>query len=429
ESPLLLGLSDKGNFASSDTVAFIDHTKTVIPLDSGELAEITPTSHTILRIADGKPVEKKTVTLEWSLEEASREGYPHYMLKEIFEQPRALRYSLNLQRLYLELTAELLDRSKTVYLVAAGTSYHSCLAGSYMYSKLAALPTIPVVASEFIEQYGRSVNVDSAVLLVSQSGETADVLAAAEYARLRAATLLAITNVLGSTLTRITRAYLLQQSGPEIGVAATKTYTSQLLVHLQIALHLGRKRGKLSQAEVDYYREALQKTPQLAEEVLKSHSKLMEQLAKQYRDKKHFYFLARGLNTATALEGRLKLLEISYTPATAYPAGESKHGPIALIEKDFPVIFIAPKDGDRKLIMGNIMEMKARGAEIITLGAEDDEELKELSNSYVPMPEVPEILTPIIYIIPLQLFAYYMAVEKGLDPDKPRNLAKSVTVL
>ncbi|MHC1586582.1 MAG: SIS domain-containing protein, partial [Candidatus Hecatellaceae archaeon] len=328
------------------------------------------------------------------------------------------------------LMAELLDRAKIVYLVAAGTSYHSCLAASYIYSKLAALSTIPVIASEFPDQYGRAINVDSTVLLVSQSGETADVLNAAEFARLRAATLLGITNVLGSTLTRITRAYLLQQSGPEIGVAATKTYTTQLLVHAQLALYLGRKRGKLSQSEVDYYFEALQATPNLVEQVLRAHAKTMRRLARKYLSSGHFYFLARGINTATALEGRLKLLEISYTPATAYPAGESKHGPIALIEKGFPTIFIAPKDETRKTIVGNIMEMKARGARIITLGAEDDEELKKLSNDYVAMPpDVPDILTPIVYIIPLQLFAYYMAVEKGLDPDKPRNLAKSVTVV
>ena len=430
ESPLLLGVSGKGNFASSDTVAFIDHTKKVIPLDSGELAEITAAGYKVFRVADGKPLLKKAVTITWSLEEASKEGYPHYMLKEIFEQPKALRYCLNLQKLYLELMAELLDRAKIVYLVAAGTSYHSCLAASYIYSKLAALSTIPVIASEFPDQYGRAINVDSTVLLVSQSGETADVLNAAEFARLRAATLLGITNVLGSTLTRITRAYLLQQSGPEIGVAATKTYTTQLLVHAQLALYLGRKRGKLSQSEVDYYFEALQATPNLVEQVLRAHAKTMRRLARKYLNSSHFYFLARGINTATALEGRLKLLEISYTPATAYPAGESKHGPIALIEKGFPTIFIAPRDETRKTIVGNIMEMKARGARIITLGAEDDEELKKLSNDYVAMPpDVPDILTPIVYIVPLQLFAYYMAVEKGLDPDKPRNLAKSVTVV
>lgn len=430
KSPLLLGVSNEGVFASSDAVAFIDRTKTVVPLDSGEMAEISPSSYAIFKVSDGGAVAKKALSLQWSVEDASREGYPHFMLKEIFEQPRALQYTLNLQKHYLELMAELLDRSRTIYLVAAGTSHHSCIAASYIYSRLAALPTIPALASEFVEQYGRAINVDSTLLLVSQSGETADVLNAAEYARMRAATLLGITNVLGSTLTRITRAYLLQQSGPEIGVAATKTYTAQLLVHLQIALHLGKKRGKLSQMEVDYYLDTLQKVPELAERVLNECNGKVKELARKYLKKGHFYFLARGINTATAMEAKLKLLEISYTPSTAYPAGESKHGPISLIEKGFPVMFIAPKDETRKLIEGNIMEMKARGAEIITLGASDDEGLKSLSDEYLGMPpDIPDILTPIIYILPLQLFAYYVAVEKNLDPDKPRNLAKSVTVL
>ncbi|WP_309493716.1 glutamine--fructose-6-phosphate transaminase (isomerizing) [Candidatus Hecatella orcuttiae] len=430
DSPLLLGLSDEGNFASSDAVAFIDHTQDAVPLDSGEMAELTSSAYSVFRTADGKAVLKKPIRLEWTLEEASKEGFPHFMLKEIFEQSRSLHYALNLQKPYLELMAELLDRSKTVYLVAAGTSYHSCVAASYIYSELAALTAIPVVASEFVEQYGRSVNVDSTVLLVSQSGETADVLRAAEYVKAKAATVLGITNVLGSTLTRVTRAYLLQQSGPELGVAATKTYASQLLTHMQLALYLGKKRGKLSQSEVDYYLDAFKKTPELVEQALREHDERMKKLARKYLSRKHFFFLARGLNTATALEARLKLSEIACTPSTALPAGESKHGPISLVEKGVPAVFIAPDDGTNKLMEGNIMEMKARGAEAIILGARDDEKLRRLSDEYVALPpDIPGILTPIVYVVPLQLFAYHMAVEKGLDPDKPRNLAKSVTVL
>ncbi len=373
-------------------------------------------------------VSRKITIVSWSVEEASRGGYPHFMLKEIMEQPQSLRYALNLQEKYLEIVADLLDKSKNVYLVACGTSYHSCLAASYIYSYLAALPTIPVVASEFSQQYGRAVNVDSSVLFISQSGETADVLRAADMARNRAATVLAVINVLGSTLTRVARAYLHQQSGPEIGVAATKTYTGQLMVHLQLALTLAKRRGKVSQSEIDDMLEQMESIPYTMEWVLKDKQKLIERLAEKYLDKRHFFFLGRGINTATALEGRLKLLEVSYTPATAYPAGESKHGPIALIEEGFPVIFVAPRDSTRELIVGNIMEMKARGAKVITIGEEEDEELRSLSDDYIPMPPMHELLTPIIYIGPLQLFAYYTAVKKGLDPDKPRNLAKSVTV-
>lgn len=427
ESPLILGIGKDGTYASSDPVAFIEFTKRMIPLENREIAVITPISYKILRGV--KQIKRKPITITWSLEEAQKGGFPHFMLKEMFEQPQALRYALNLQEVYLNLVAELIDRAKMVYLVGAGTSYHSCLAGSYLYSRLATLPSIPSLASEFMEQYGRAVNVDSAILFVTQSGETADVLNAAEQARLRAATILAITNVLGSSITRIARAYLLQQSGPEIGVAATKTYTSQLLVHLQLALTLAKKRGKISQAEMDELKDELKALPELIEKVLKLHNKKMQRLVKKYLKKRHFFFLGRGLNHATALEGRLKLLEISYVPATAYPAGESKHGPIALIEEGFPIIFIAPKDTTRKTIIGNIMEMKARGAEIIVLGEEGDEELAGLSDDFVPMPSMHELLTPIAYVIPLQLFAYHMAVNKGVDPDRPRNLAKSVTVL
>ncbi len=427
ESPLVLGIGEDGMYAASDPVAFIEFTREMIPLENGEIAVITPYSYEIRR--DGDLVSRKALHLTWSVEEASKGGYPHFMLKEIFEQPQSLRYALNLQQFYVNVLAELLDRARTSYLVGSGTSYHSCLAGSYIFSNLAALPTVPCIASEFIQQYGRSINVDSAILFVTQSGETADVLKCAEYARSRAATVLAITNVLGSTITRVARAYLLQQSGPEIGVAATKTYTAQLIVHLQLALALAKRRGKLSQSEMDNIKDGLKRMPEIIEYVLNKHKSTMELLAERYMNKKHFFFLGRGINTATAYEGRLKLLEVSYTPATALAAGESKHGPIALIEKGFPVIFIAPRDSTRSLIIGNIMEMKARGAEIITLGEEGDDELRKLSDCFIPMPPMDEIFTPIAYIVPLQLFAYYMAVKKGLDPDKPRNLAKSVTVL
>ncbi len=427
ESPLLLGIGEDGMFASSDPVAFIEFTRKMIPLENGDIAVITPSSYEIRR--DGKVVSRKVMEVTWSVEEATKGGYPHFMLKEIMEQPQSLRYALNLQEKYLEILADLLDKSKHVYLVACGTSYHSCMAASYIYSRLAALPVIPVVASEFPQQYGRAVNVDSSILFVSQSGETADVLKAAEVARNRAATILAITNVLGSTLTRIARAYLHQHSGPEIGVAATKTYTGQLMVHLQLALTLAKKRGKVSQSEIDHMMEQMESIPSIMERVLQDKVKLVEKLAEKYVDEKHFFFLGRGVNTATAYEGRLKLLEVSYTPATAYPAGESKHGPIALIEEGFPGIFIAPRDSTRDLILGNMMEMKARGAKIITIGEEGDDELRKLSDDYIPMPSVHELLTPIIYVGPLQLFAYFMAVKKGLDPDKPRNLAKSVTVI
>jgi glucosamine--fructose-6-phosphate aminotransferase (isomerizing) len=298
-----------------------------------------------------------------------------------------------------------------------------------MFSKLAFLPTYPIIASEFVEQCGKSVNIDSTILAVSQSGETADTLASVNIARQRAATILGLTNTIGSTVTRVSRVYIGQQSGPEIGVAATKTFTSQLSVMAQLALRLAKKRGKVSQDEMDYLAERLKKLPDTVEEIIQRQEEKIKQIAQRYKDAKTFFFLGRGISTATAYEGRLKLMEIAYVPAIAFPAGESKHGPISLIEPGFPVVFICPRDDTHKTLIGNIMEMKARGASIIAVIEEGDEEIKKLADDYIEVPNgVPEVLSPIPFVVPLQLFAYYMAVERGYNPDMPRNLAKSVTV-
>jgi glucosamine--fructose-6-phosphate aminotransferase (isomerizing) len=361
---------------------------------------------------------------------AVKQGYPHFMIKEIHEQPETLRNTLRAQEHYLDLLSTFLDRATEVFLVACGTSYHACLAASYMFSKLAFLPTYPVYASEFIEQHGKSVNIDSTLLAVSQSGETADTIAAVTCSQQRAATILSLTNTVGSTLTRISRVYIGQQSGPEIGVAATKTFTSQLSVLAQLALKLSTKRGKVSQDEMDMLAEKLDMLPATVETIIATQEEKVKALAKKYRDAKIFFFLGRGINTATAYEGRLKLMEIAYVPSIAFPAGESKHGPISLIEPGFPVIFICPHDGQtHKTLIGNIQEMKARGASIISVIEEGDEEVKALSDDYIEVPKgIPEVLSPIPFVIPLQLLAYYMAIEKGINPDTPRNLAKSVTV-
>jgi len=298
-----------------------------------------------------------------------------------------------------------------------------------MFSKLAFLPTYPVIASEFIEQHGKSVNIDSTILAVSQSGETADTLAAVNCARQRAATVLGLTNAIGSSLTRVSRVYIGQQSGPEIGVAATKTFTSQLSVMAQLALRLAKKRGKVSQDEMDYLAERLLKLPDAVQTIIQTQEEKTKQIAKKYKDAKTFFFLGRGISTATAYEGRLKLMEIAYAPAIAFPAGESKHGPISLIQPGFPVIFVCPKDETHKTLIGNIMEMKTRAASIIAVIEEGDEEVKNLADDYIEVPKgVPDVLSPIAFVVPLQLLAYYMAVERGCHPDTPRNLAKSVTV-
>ena len=429
ESPLVVGIAENAAYCASDIPAFLPLTNKAVIIEDGELVVLSDEGYEIRKLMDWSLVTREPKLIDWSPEMAEKQGSPHFMLKEIHEQPICLKNSLRLQDQYLELMTAFLDRAGEVFLVACGTSYHACLAASYMFSKLAFLATHPVIASEFVEQHGRSANIDSTLLVVSQSGETADTLAAVEHARLRAATILGLTNVIGSTLTRVSRVYVCQHSGPEIGVAATKTFSTQLSMLAQLALRLAKKRGKISHEEIEQLEEQLEQIPDIAETILRTREEQIKQLSKKYRDKPCFFFLGRGISSATALEGRLKLLEIAYVPSIAFPAGESKHGPISLIEPGFPVIFICPRDETRKTVVGNIMEMKARGASIIAIIEEGDEEIKSLADDYVEIVRgVPEVLSPILYVIPLQLFAYYMAVEKGCDPDMPRNLAKSVTV-
>jgi glucosamine--fructose-6-phosphate aminotransferase (isomerizing) len=429
ESPLVIGVNETAVYFASDIPAFLPLTNKAVIVDDGELVTLSLKGVEIKKIADSRIVTREPKVIDWTPEMAVKQGYPHFMIKEIHEQPDCLRNTLRVQEHYADLMATFLDRAREVYLVACGTSYHACLAASYMFSKLAFLPTYPVIASEFVEQHGKSVNIDSTILAVSQSGETADTLGSVNVARQRAATILGLTNAIGSTLTRVSRVYIGQQSGPEIGVAATKTFTSQLSVMAQLALRLAKKRGKVSQDEMDYLAERLKKLPETVETIVRTQEDKAKQIAKKYKDARTFFFLGRGISTATAYEGRLKLMEIAYAPAIAFPAGESKHGPISLIEPGFPVVFICPKDETHRTLIGNIMEMKARGASIIAVLEEGDEEIRSLVDDYFEVPKgVPEVLSPITYVVPLQLLAYYMAVERGYNPDTPRNLAKSVTV-
>lgn len=430
ESPLVLGVSDRGTYISSDIPTLLPLTRQIMDLHNGEYGNIALGTVTLQNIRDDVTVTRPFRTIDWTIEMAQKQGYPHFMLKEIHEQPRALQDVLRLQQRYIDLITTFLDRSKEIYLLACGTSYNACLAASYMFSNLCNMATHPIIASEFIDQFGDAVNIESTILAVSQSGETADTLRSIDHARFRAATILGLTNTIGSSITRVSRAYICQQSGPEIGVAATKTFTAQLLVLAQIGLGLAKLRGKVSQDRIDELQMQLQGIPDLVQSVIDTQREKVQQLAQKYRDASCFYFLGRGISTATAYEGRLKLLELAYIPSIAYPAGESKHGPISLIEPGFPVIFICPPDNTRKGLVGNIMEMKARGANIIAIVDVHDDEIKKLADDYIEIPSgIHNLLSPIPYSLPLQLFAYYMAVNRKCDPDKPRNLAKSVTVL
>ncbi len=429
EAPLIIGVGEGFNMVASDITALLEMTRKMVFLYDGDAVVLTKDRYKIIRIDTGEAVERPVKIVDLTVEMAEKQGHPHFMIKEIFEQPRALRDSLRLQQEYVDLLAELLDKGRVIFLVGAGTSYNACLAGSYQFSQMARLPSYPVIASEFIANYGGVIGADTVILAVSQSGETADVLNTLEYARMRACTILGLTNTVGSTLTRISRAYILQNCGPEIGVAATKTFTSQVLVLAQLALRLARLRGKIAQYEMDEFKAELAKIPKLVEDVIMTTNPLMKNLAETLSSKQFMFILGRGISTSTAYEGRLKIMELSYIPCIAYPAGESKHGPISVIEEGVPIIFVSPPDEYRKLNIGNIMEMKARGAYLIILGDKADDELKQLADFYVPIPRTHQLLTPITYSVPFQLLAYYLAVKKGFDPDKPRNLAKSVTVL
>jgi glucosamine--fructose-6-phosphate aminotransferase (isomerizing) len=429
ESPLIIGVGNGGTYCSSDIPAFLPLTNRAIVMEENEVAILTPKSVQLLKVDTWETVQREEIIITWPPEAAEKEGLPHFMLKEIREQPTAIRNALRTQRIYIELMATMLNEAERVFLVACGTSYHACLASSYAFMKLARLPCQAVVASEFNESYRNILDEKTAVLAVSQSGETADTLNALREAEGRGASILSVTNVMGSTITRLSDVYIGQNSGPEIGVAATKTFTAQVSVLIKLAIALARRRKLISEGEAARMEDELMKTPKLVREVIDKQEEKVKAIAKKYKDSKSFCFLGRGVNVATAMEGRLKLLEISYIPSLAYPAGESKHGFIAVVEPGYPVVFIAPKDENHQKVIGNIMEMKARGAEIIAIIEEGDEQIKGMADDYVEVPAgIPSVMTPIVYVVPLQLLAYYIAVERNCDPDRPRNLAKSVTV-
>jgi glucosamine--fructose-6-phosphate aminotransferase (isomerizing) len=426
----VVGVADDVLCASSDIPTILPVTNRILEVQNGELVVLSGGGVAIQRVEDGGLVARQAAPITWSVELAQKQGYPHFMLKEIHEQSQCLENARLLQDKYLDLITTFLDRSKLTYLLACGTSYNACLAASYMFANLCNLSTIPVIASEFIERHGEATNIESTLLAVSQSGETADVLHAIDHARLRAATILGLTNTMGSTLTRVARAYISQQSGPEIGVAATKSFTAQLVVLAELALRLAKVRGKVSQERMDYLEERLDAMPELVERIVPLQEEAVKKMVGKYATAECVHFLARGISTATAQEGMLKLLEIAYIPCLADPAGESVYGSVNLIRDGQPVIFICPPDGTRMTLRRDIQAMKARGARVIAVLEETDEETKQLVDDYFAIPAgVPPLLSPIPYVVPLQLFAYYMAVERGVDPDKPRNLAKSVTVL
>ena len=434
-SPLLIGVGDNGEtFVASDAAAVIAHTRDVVYLDDGDMATITRDGYTVHRSSEG-PVDREVSRVDWDLGEVERGGYPHFMLKEIMEQPETLRETMRGRLLEEEGTVRLggltgmedeLRQVERVILLGCGTSWHSGLIGEYLLEDIARIPTSVEYASEF--RYRRPVvEPNTLTISISQSGETADTLWAMREAKQQGATTLGIVNAVGSTIARETDAGVYLHAGPEIGVASTKAFTSQVVVLTMITVHLGRLRGTLSASRGREIVRALKQLPEQVAEIVARDDEFRE-LAEEYKDHPNFLYLGRGYNFPAALEGALKLKEISYIHAEGYPAAEMKHGPIALIDENMPVVVIAPRDAVYEKIKSNVEEVKARGGCVIGVVTEGDAELDRHLDHTIRIPRTHDALTPILASVPLQLLAYHIAVLRGANVDQPRNLAKSVTV-
>lgn len=432
-SPLLVAIGDGEHFVASDASAVLAHTRSVVYLDDGEIAVVRPDDYRILDLAAVEK-EKAITRIDWDLAKIERGGYPHFMLKEIMEQPESLRNTLRGRLLEEEGTARLgglniaddeLQKVNRIIITACGTSWHSGLIGEYMIEELARLPCEVEYASEF--RY-RNPIVDERTLVIgiSQSGETADTLAALREAKRRGARTLGIVNVVGSTIAREVEGGIYLHAGPEIGVASTKAFTSQIAALALLTLKLGRLRA-LSILQGREVVRALLKLPEQMERVLTRAPQVVA-LADKLVKHTNALYLGRGYNFPVALEGALKLKEISYIHAEGYPAAEMKHGPIALIDDSMPVIFIAPQDAVYQKVSSNVEEVKARGGRVIAVVTEGDTGVARLADAVIEIPETLDLLTPVLSALPLQLLAYYIAVRRGANVDQPRNLAKSVTV-
>ncbi len=429
-NPLVLGRKADTTYVSSDIPAFLPMTKDMILLLDGEVATLTTDGVKIRKLSDGTIVDRETIEISWTADQAQKGGFPHFMLKEIHEQPDAIRNTLHLRPEIVQGAAQLIHESRNVYFLAMGTSGHAAMAGKHMFASLAGVLPRFELASEFPDTVYDALSENDCIVAITQSGETTDTITAVKYAKRFGTKVVAITNVVGSSITRIADHIIITQAGPEIGVAATKTFMVQLTSLAQLAIALGELTGSVDKKVLDEKRRGLENLPDTISEVISRNEEQARQLAGLLHDRPSLLFLGRGISQSTSEEGALKLKEIAYNHAEAYSAGQSKHGPIALVHDGYPVIFVAPRDETRNRIIGNIMEMKARGASIISVIEKGDEELESLSDySFIIPPGIDSEFSVMPYVVPLQLFSYYMARRKGYDPDKPRNLAKSVTVL
>ncbi len=435
-SPLVIGLGKNRDYiVASDASPIIEQTKTVYYLDEDEVGLLIPGEEMLITTLDNKRINPKLTELDLTIEELEKGGFDYFMLKEIYEQPKSvfdsMRGRINCEQKLIRLGGiepyenHILEADRII-MVGCGTSWHAGLVGEYLFEELARIPVETEYGSEF-RYRNPIIRPRDVVIGISQSGETADTLAALKLAKEKGALLLGICNVVGSSIARETHAGVYTHAGPEIGVASTKAFTAQVTVLLLMALRLGYLKGSIPGARYEKLLSELEKAPELIEKVLQTDLQV-QQIARVYKNARNFLYLGRGINFPVALEGALKLKEISYIHAEGYPAAEMKHGPIALIDENMPVVVIATKKGNYDKIVSNIREIKARNGKIIAIVTEGDKQVAALADHTIEIPETDEMLTPLVATIPLQLLAYHIAVMLGRDVDKPRNLAKSVTV-
>ena len=434
-SPLVIGIGKDEFFIASDATPIIEYTKNVVYLDDEEIAILEKGEKVKINNIKNQKITPYIQELELNLEAIEKGGFDHFMLKEIYEQPHTIRASM-LGRLnprtakitlggIEEFESKFLNAKRIIF-VACGTSWHSALVGEYMIEDLARIPVEVEYASEF-RYKNPIINEEDIVIAISQSGETADTLAALQIAKQKGATIYGICNVVGSSIARATDAGSYTHAGPEIGVASTKAFTAQITILALMALSLAYKKGSINKSRYRTLVEQLNNIPNLVDRVLKTNDQI-KYIASLYKDARNFLYLGRGFNFPIALEGALKLKEISYIHAEGYPAAEMKHGPIALIDEDMPVVAIATRKGSYQKVVSNIQEVRARNGKIIGIVTEGDEEVKAMADHIIEIPETEEFLDPLISVIPLQLLSYHIAVMRNCDVDQPRNLAKSVTV-
>jgi glucosamine--fructose-6-phosphate aminotransferase (isomerizing) len=432
-SPLIVGIGKKENMVASDIPALLDHTKHIVILNDGELAVLRKDNVEFYN-KDGEKIEKEEKEIKWSPESLDKGNFTHFMLKEIYEQPEIVERNTDLCLQSGEFnfgesfnfSPHELAHLSHIVIQACGTSWHAGYIGKYLFESYSRIHTEVDISSEF--RYRTPViEGEPLVMAISQSGETADTLAGLREAKARFIKILSLVNVRGSTIDRESDGTIYLNAGPEIGVASTKAYTSQIFQLYLLSLHLSRLRWTLDGPEIDKKINEIKNIPERMKKILEDKDKIKE-IAEKYKDEKHFMFIGRGINYPSALEGALKLKEISYIHATGYPAGEMKHGPIALICEDSPVVALVPKTSVYEKMLNNIEELKSRGARIIAVATDGDKRIKEIADDVIYIPYCEENLSPVLIALPLQLFAYYIAILNGRDVDRPRNLAKSVTV-